>query len=148
MAMPKTSHTELIARAVIIHRGKILLCRMKSKGHYFFPGGHVEFGEDIREALRREIREELGVSLGKILQFIGIGENTYRDGVELHHELNIVFVGKLNRFTNKAIEDHIEFCWVDFKQLTKIDVLPRALIKSVQKWLKNKKMFSVSEKSA
>src|SRR3954471_19845132 len=29
-------------------------------GVYEVPGGHVDFGEDIVEALKREVREELG----------------------------------------------------------------------------------------
>lgn len=137
--------TELIARVVIRHRGKILLCRMKSKGHYFLPGGHVEFGEDIREALKREIKEELNASV-QALRFIGVGENVYRDGKKIHHEVNIVFSGKFDRILHKAMEDHIEFFWIDQKQLLKLSALPKFLIKNIAKWLRNGKIFSVSEK--
>lgn len=141
----KVAATEFIARVVIRYRGKILLCRMKSKGHYFLPGGHIEFGEDICEALKREIKEELNASVWA-LRFIGVGENVYRDGKKLHHEVNIVFSGKLDHIVHKAMEDHIEFFWIDKEQLLKLQALPEILMKNIAKWLKDGKTFSISEK--
>ena len=33
---------------------------------YQFPGGHLEFGESLEDALKREVKEELGIKLEKI----------------------------------------------------------------------------------
>lgn len=52
---------ELIARAVIVERSHILLCRNVKHGYYFLPGGHVEFYESAGAALSRELLEECGM---------------------------------------------------------------------------------------
>ncbi len=63
---------ELIFRpsvyAVIIHEGKVLLSKMFGDG-YDFPGGGIERGETIPQALIREVKEETGydVEVGKLL---------------------------------------------------------------------------------
>ena len=57
--------TVLVAAAVLLERGRVLLTQRKTGTHlagsWEFPGGKVEPGEDPREALRRELREELGI---------------------------------------------------------------------------------------
>jgi 8-oxo-dGTP diphosphatase len=57
--------TIVVAAAVIIEEGRVLLTQRKSGTHlagaWEFPGGKVEAGEDPRAALARELREELGI---------------------------------------------------------------------------------------
>ncbi len=57
--------TVIVSAAVMIEDRKVLLSRRKAGTHleglWEFPGGKVEAGEDPRDALRRELDEELGV---------------------------------------------------------------------------------------
>ena len=76
--MTATPHTgpQLAVSAGIFRDGKILLVRRArepSKGIYTFPGGRVEFGESLTEALAREIREETGLTI-EIVGLIGYRE--------------------------------------------------------------------------
>jgi ADP-ribose pyrophosphatase YjhB (NUDIX family) len=48
---------EILVRAIIQERGKVLVCRKVGKRYYFFPGGHVEFGESVKKVLTRELNK-------------------------------------------------------------------------------------------
>src|SRR5262245_49837947 len=56
----------LAIRALVFHKGKILLVREKGDEWWSFPGGGIDYGEDIPQALPRELAEELGVPVSKI----------------------------------------------------------------------------------
>jgi 8-oxo-dGTP diphosphatase len=66
--------TILVSAAIVIEGGRVLLTQRKAGGHlagmWEFPGGKVEPGEDPRDALRRELREELGIEsvIGEIVE--------------------------------------------------------------------------------
>ena len=65
--------TLLVAAGIIVEDGRVLLSLRKPGGHlagwWEFPGGKVGANEDPREALHRELSEELGldVSVGEIV---------------------------------------------------------------------------------
>ncbi|MBO1906904.1 NUDIX hydrolase [Microvirga sp. 3-52] len=50
--------------AVVVHEGRALLVRRANPpdaGLWGFPGGKIEFGETVKDAAIRELREETGV---------------------------------------------------------------------------------------
>jgi 8-oxo-dGTP diphosphatase len=57
--------TVVVAAAVLVEAGRVLLTQRKQGTHleglWEFPGGKVEEGEDPRDALVRELREEIGI---------------------------------------------------------------------------------------
>lgn len=135
---------EVLVRAVIQDKGKILVCKKLDNKYYFFPGGHVELGESAKEALSRELKEELGLSIKKC-SFIGSSEHLFTEDGKKHHEINLVFNAKIDKFKFKSREDHIEFFLKTKKELSKEKVLPEPLTTAIMKWLKTKKPFWVSE---
>ncbi|MGA2315682.1 MAG: (deoxy)nucleoside triphosphate pyrophosphohydrolase [Thermodesulfobacteriota bacterium] len=60
-------NTVIVTASLIIEQGKVLVTqRKKNSSHgllWEFPGGKVKEGEDPREALRRELKEELDVEV-------------------------------------------------------------------------------------
>jgi 8-oxo-dGTP diphosphatase len=57
----------VVAAAVLIEAGRVLLTQRKAgthlEGAWEFPGGKVHPGEDPRDALARELREEVGIDV-------------------------------------------------------------------------------------
>ena len=60
------THPQLAVSAAIFREGKVLLvrrARSPAKGFYSLPGGRVEFGESLHQALAREVDEETGLQI-------------------------------------------------------------------------------------
>jgi len=101
---------------------KILMIKRKDEkihgGKWAFPGGIVEGGESIEEALRRELKEEVGLEMIKI--FKKISDYSYPRGNEIQTkgECFLVEVKNLNVTINKEIE---KFRWVTLEELEGLD---------------------------
>ena len=68
--------TLIVTAGLIVEEGKILVTQRKEDSHqgllWEFPGGKVKEGEEPREALRRELKEELDivVEVGRIFEVV------------------------------------------------------------------------------
>lgn len=118
---------ETIARGVAILDGKLLLCRAKGAKTSYLPGGHIEFGEIGREALVREIREEMGVE-AMAGRFLGVVENSFMQHGKPHAEINLVYELTFAEPPENptSAEDWIEFEWRDLADLDSAGLLPEA----------------------
>lgn len=61
--------------AAILHEGRFLLVRRgraPARGLYAFPGGRVEDGETLEEAVRREVMEETGALLAEVVHLVDL----------------------------------------------------------------------------
>ncbi len=131
---------EVIARGVVINDNSILLCRSRKTGHYYLPGGHVEFGEKSEIALRREINEETGLEARKA-EFIGAFENCFVQDEEKHHEVCLLFKIDLEERDIRSKEPFIEFEWIKISELENINFLPIILKKIIPSWFADKEIF-------
>jgi ADP-ribose pyrophosphatase YjhB (NUDIX family) len=92
--------------AIIRWQGRVLLCRQEKPGkqYWLLPGGGVDGGETLMEALRRELREELGIAVDA--QFEGpvaiVDSIAPKDMTSKKHVVHIIFSTDLS---HRSLED-------------------------------------------
>ncbi|HAV90398.1 MAG TPA: NUDIX hydrolase [Eubacterium sp.] len=89
------------ARAIIIQGDKIALVYSKKEKYYKFPGGGIHGDEDKKEALMREVREEVGM--------IVIPESIREFGSVLRRQKN-------DRLENSIFEQENYYYFCDVKE--------------------------------
>ena len=76
--------------AIVLEKAEVLLVRRNrapALGQWSLPGGRVEWGETLREAIAREVREETGVDI-EVEGLAGIAERILPDDegkIEYHY---------------------------------------------------------------
>ena len=136
--MNSINTTEFIVRAVCVCEGHLLLCRHITARNVYLPGGHIESGEGAIAAIRREVREEMGLEAipGR---FLGAAENRFlQKGVEVT-ELNLVFAVDMAGVSvdtpPRGLEGHIEFFWHPLADVETSGLRPATLACRLQGWL-------------
>ncbi len=110
------SNVAASAAAFILNSaGELLLCRRARQpalGSLDLPGGFVDMGENIEEALRREIYEELSLKVNT-MQYLFSLPNVYRySGLEIH-TLDFFFLCRVREFDSIQANDDVKeafFC--------------------------------------
>ncbi len=99
---------------IINPRGEVLLCHSRKwRDYYTIPGGHIELGERIEEALKREVKEEVGLDVEPV-RLLLMQEAIYSE--EFHKRRHFIFLDYLCeskstevRIDNQEIQSYI---WV------------------------------------
>jgi len=112
--------------AVIISDGKILLEKRRSepgKGKWSIPGGLVELGESIEQAVIREVREETALEVEKP-ELVDVVDNVIRDeeGRIKYHFVMVDFFVKFKSGALRAEDDAEELRWVKLDDVEKYDL--------------------------
>jgi len=110
--------TRMAARAVVMNDlGEIALLYVSGDDYYKLPGGGVDAGEGVPDALHREIREETGAAV-EVLGEVGL--IVEHRGVFNMKQLSYCFlartVGVLQQpaFTEEETRDGFRLYWVPF----------------------------------
>lgn len=136
-------HPRVGVGGIVIDRGRVLLVRRGQaplKGEWSIPGGLVEVGESLKEAVEREIREETGL-LVKAVAMLGVFERVIpakrsggqRGRVRYHYVL-IDFLCELRRPVRQrrgrdkpqALTDVTDARWVSECELGEFRLSPAA----------------------
>jgi mutator protein MutT len=116
-----TTKPAVAVGAIVIDKGTILLVkrdREPARGQWSLPGGRVETGESLREAVVREVREETGIDVD-VDGLIGVAERVVRDddGAVSFHYVILDYVCAPRSTAAKAGDDVSEARWVPVGEL-------------------------------
>jgi nucleoside triphosphatase len=109
---------------IINPKGEVLLCHSRKWKDYFtIPGGHIELGERIEEALKREVKEEVGLDVEPV-KLLLMQEAIYSE--EFHKRRHFIFLDYLcNATRDDARVDNVEiqsYIWVKPREGLKLHV--------------------------
>ncbi len=102
--------------AVIVHQGRVLLVqrgREPMKGRWSIPGGLVETGEMLSEAVVREVREETGLEVEPV-ELIELLDRIHREGERVRYHYVIAdYLCRVTGGTLKAASDADAVRWTE-----------------------------------
>jgi len=130
--------TNVRVRIIVTHNGKVLVQYRKKGKFYHYIGGHLEYGETIKAACIREVKEECGedinFSFKKILYI--------RDFLDLEnndHATELFILGSIDKtdgLEGKKDPEHpdgsVWTTWLDMDNLPD-NLLPNTLSKKLVK---------------
>jgi len=121
----KNQKTGVSQKAVIFNKaGEIVTIRRSKTSptrpfYWDLPGGILEPGEDKKEAILREFKEETGLDIKDI---VVIDEGTWQEGE--YSWTTICYMGR-SKTNNIALSyEHDDFKWVTPEEIQKLQALP------------------------
>lgn len=117
--MKKPKSPILTVDGIILKNGKVLLTKRVNFpfiGFWVLSGGHVEYGEIVEKAIKREMKEELGISV-KIKKLFGVYSNPKRD--PRYHTISVVYLLEKGKGKIRLNEESSEFKYFSLKNLPK-----------------------------
>ena len=133
--------------AVIRNGDKVLFQKRKNDKYYSLPGGKIEVLETVKDALKRELIEELGIEV-EVKDIVSVVENFFEFNNEKVHQYIFSYEVKLldDKYNNLDEFEGIEtlkeviFKWFDIDELDEEFIKPNYLVKQLKS---NEKSFCI-----
>ena len=116
--MSRKSEIELTNMCLICDGNKVLIQEKVGTKGLVFPGGHVEEGESLLEAVVREMKEETGLTIEN-LKICGFKDWIQEDGTRY-----IVLLYKTDKFTGELkSSDEGRVFWIDRAEINSVNLI-------------------------
>lgn len=117
MSIENPKHTTLRG-LVFDDKGRILVCYYKKYRTYMSPGGHLDEGETLIQALKREMWEEVGATEVKVKEHIMDIYSIPDDTLSKYYLITIDKVDLKNRQLEPGeIKDGLTLRWANIKDI-------------------------------
>lgn len=132
VAYEAMSHPQIAIGAIVINNDELLMVQRANdpgKGLWSLPGGRVEHGEYLADALRREVREETGLEV-EVGELAGILEVP---GTELHYVILDYHATLTGSAEPVPGSDASDVRWVPLKEVAHLECTPR-FVETMMAW--------------
>ncbi|WP_068058177.1 NUDIX hydrolase [Nocardia xishanensis] len=125
---PSANSIKVAVSAVVLDaRGRILMIHRTDNNLYSIPGGGLEAGETVTDAVVREVKEETGIDI-RVTTLVGIFSNpdhviAYDDG-EVRQEFSICFRAEPIGGELRTSSESKRVEWVEPDAIPALDVHP------------------------
>ena len=121
------------AVAIIIYDNKILFQKRKQDEFWALPGGKIRVGETTKEAITRELKEELGLVNFNVSDVVTVSEYFFEFGKDKYHQfifghkvsvLDSEWIFKDETFTGIEEQENLLFKWFELNELETEPIKP------------------------
>jgi 8-oxo-dGTP diphosphatase len=114
------------AGALIFRDGKLLLVKRGAQpgfGKWSVPGGLVELGESVKDAMVREVKEEVGFDV-EVVKLTDVADTITldRNGRVQYHFVVVNFLARIVGGELKTATDIMEARWVPVGEVDKVNL--------------------------
>ncbi|QQS60180.1 NUDIX domain-containing protein [Candidatus Falkowbacteria bacterium] len=114
--MMEKKYQKIAVKAFIVKDNKVLLLQGGVKGWWELAGGKIEYGEDPKEALGRELQEELNVGTISIGEIIA-AKSRINDIGEPLHMVFIIYRCMMPDNEFKISDEHVDWKWASVEDV-------------------------------
>ena len=112
--------------AVLKKGGRVLLVKRRfdpGKGKWSIPGGLVELGERVKDAVKREIYEEVGLEI-KLIKLIDVIDNITRDedGRIRYHYILVDYLAVPTKGVPRRNKEVLDLGWFTPEEAAKLNL--------------------------
>jgi 8-oxo-dGTP diphosphatase len=127
--------------AIVERNDKLLLVKRKKdpfKGFLSFPGGKIDLGEKVEDAVKRELREETNLAI-EPTDILGVYSDPSRD--HRGHIISITFIAKIISGEAEAGDDAESVEWLPVNDQKALAFDHNKILKDYQQWRKTKATY-------
>ena len=132
-----------VGALVLSPEGKILLIRShKWKGKYSVPGGHIELGERMEDALRREVKEETGLDVFDV-KFVCFQEFIFDDCFwKRRHFIFFNFACRASSTEVRLNQEAQDYVWVTLDEALRMEDVEPYTKNAIRELIKKQGLLS------
>lgn len=122
-------------KGIVLRDNKVLLVK-DTKGVWELPGEKIEFGENPKDTLKREFREELGWNDLKVDKVIDVWDFCSNVNQVDYHFIVVVFACDSSETKIVIDEESVEYKWIPVSEINDLN-MKDGYKKAINKYLEN-----------